>query len=179
LSWSTPRTWTIGEFVTKAILDTHIRDNMNALRTATVQVQMSAAQNHTSTGNYQTCNWDVEDLDASGFHDNATNNARLTVPAGLDGIYYVYASIILSGAGAGSTVGVKFQANGADWSALRGSPEPTASIPHGIFFATQKILAVGDYMSVMAYQNSGGTAAYAVGGGGEQCKFGMFRVQGT
>lgn len=29
--WTDPRTWTLGELVTKAIMDTHIRDNLNYL----------------------------------------------------------------------------------------------------------------------------------------------------
>jgi hypothetical protein len=30
-TWTTPRTWNIGELVTKAMMDTHIRDNFTAL----------------------------------------------------------------------------------------------------------------------------------------------------
>lgn len=31
MSWTSPRTWTTGEIVTKTIMDTHIRDNFNAI----------------------------------------------------------------------------------------------------------------------------------------------------
>ena len=31
MAWTTPRTWTTGEVVTKTIMDTHVRDNLNAL----------------------------------------------------------------------------------------------------------------------------------------------------
>ena len=31
MAWSTPRTWTTGEIVTKTIMDTHVRDNLNAV----------------------------------------------------------------------------------------------------------------------------------------------------
>ena len=31
MAWTTPRTWTDGELVTKAIMDTHVRDNLNFL----------------------------------------------------------------------------------------------------------------------------------------------------
>jgi len=31
MAWTAPRTWTTGELVTKAIMDTHIRDNLTAL----------------------------------------------------------------------------------------------------------------------------------------------------
>jgi hypothetical protein len=30
--WTNPRTWSIGELVTKAIMDTHLRDNLNYLK---------------------------------------------------------------------------------------------------------------------------------------------------
>jgi hypothetical protein len=32
MAWTDPRTWTIGEKVTKAIMDTHVRDNLNSLK---------------------------------------------------------------------------------------------------------------------------------------------------
>jgi len=31
MAWTTPRTWTAGELVTKTIMDTHVRDNFNAI----------------------------------------------------------------------------------------------------------------------------------------------------
>lgn len=31
MAWTTPRTWTVGELVTKSVMDTHIRDNLNAV----------------------------------------------------------------------------------------------------------------------------------------------------
>ena len=31
MAWSSPRTWTTGELVTAALMNTHIRDNLNAL----------------------------------------------------------------------------------------------------------------------------------------------------
>ena len=31
MAWTAPKTWTVGELVTKALLDLHVRDNLNAL----------------------------------------------------------------------------------------------------------------------------------------------------
>lgn len=31
MAWTTPRDWTDGEFVTEAMMDTHVRDNFNAI----------------------------------------------------------------------------------------------------------------------------------------------------
>ena len=35
MAWTTPRTWTDGELLTKAIMDPHVRDNLNFLRNIT------------------------------------------------------------------------------------------------------------------------------------------------
>jgi len=32
MAWTTPRTWTLGELITKTIMDTHVRDNLLALK---------------------------------------------------------------------------------------------------------------------------------------------------
>lgn len=32
MSWTTPRTWVSGELVTASLMNTHVRDNLNALR---------------------------------------------------------------------------------------------------------------------------------------------------
>lgn len=34
MAWTTPRTWSFGELVTAALLNTHIRDNLNILKTS-------------------------------------------------------------------------------------------------------------------------------------------------
>jgi hypothetical protein len=43
VAWTTPRTWTANELVTKAIMDTHVRDNLNALREGGLAVTSQAA----------------------------------------------------------------------------------------------------------------------------------------
>lgn len=40
MSWTSPRTWNVGELVTKLIMDTHIRDNLNALWVGTTAGDM-------------------------------------------------------------------------------------------------------------------------------------------
>lgn len=50
MSWTTPRTWTTGELVTKAILDTHVRDNLDYLKTQIDTVAGGVAATVTTTG---------------------------------------------------------------------------------------------------------------------------------
>lgn len=39
MAWTTPRTWTTGEIVTAALLDTHLRDNLNVTAPAVMTAQ--------------------------------------------------------------------------------------------------------------------------------------------
>lgn len=39
-----------------------------------------------------------EVFDTDGFHDNATNNTRITIPSGLDGYYGVLTAVVQAGA---------------------------------------------------------------------------------
>ena len=54
-----------------------------------VQVTKTANTSVGSGANAQ-IPWDSEAFDTDGFHDNSTNNARLTVPSGKGGYYKVY-----------------------------------------------------------------------------------------
>ena len=50
MGWTTPRTWVIGELVTKTMLDTHLRDNLLALKDPpSAQVMRDNAGAYTTT----------------------------------------------------------------------------------------------------------------------------------
>ncbi len=57
-----------------------------------VQVKRTAGQS-INTGTETAINFTAENFDTDGFHDNAVNNERLTVPAGLGGVYLVSAQV--------------------------------------------------------------------------------------
>lgn len=48
MAWTTPRTWTDGELVTAAIMNTHVRDNLNAIGNH-FHVRKTAAETVTSS----------------------------------------------------------------------------------------------------------------------------------
>lgn len=49
MAWTTPRTWTVGELVTASIMNTHVKDNFNALnRAPCLAATVGAAQTTTS-----------------------------------------------------------------------------------------------------------------------------------
>lgn len=41
MAWTAPRTWVVGEVVTASIMNTHVRDNLTALRDLTPKCKMS------------------------------------------------------------------------------------------------------------------------------------------
>lgn len=60
MAWTDPRTWVAGEFVTASLLNTHLRDNLNALKSPPTQVQ-----NVNDTADYSTTSTTFVDVDAT------------------------------------------------------------------------------------------------------------------
>lgn len=95
MAWTTPRTWVAGETVTAAIMNTHVRDNLNWLdtriggRAATNATQAIAANTITTANNGGTAAWTASQ-DSGGFV-SATGGTTtpITIPTGLGGIYVV------------------------------------------------------------------------------------------
>lgn len=118
-----------------------------------------------------------ERSDTFGFHDNATNNNRLTVPTGYGGIYLVIATCFWDTNATGVRI-LSIRKNGAD---IIGAPAVrSGTTANGL---TQEIthivpLADGDWVEAAVWQNSGaartvgstnsweqhGLAAYLIGG---------------
>ncbi len=92
--------------------------------------------------------------DTDGFHSTSTNTARITVPAGKAGYYYVYANVEYGNSATGGRE-TQIRKNGA---ATDGAT--TYQNFSGGDFSMQTscllYLAEGDYVSLYAYQNSGG-----------------------
>lgn len=126
--------------------------------------QPSVTVRHSTTTNlvnstYTLLPWDTEVDDPYGFHDNAVNNSRLTVPPGLAGIYLIawhiwfasnatnsrFVRVLKNKAGNASGQDefgdVRIGANGLATVCLCSHPIP---------------LVVGDYIELTGWQNSGG-----------------------
>ncbi|MHB8511491.1 MAG: hypothetical protein ACYDCC_04870 [Actinomycetota bacterium] len=93
MPWTPPRTWTVGEAVSAASLNTDLRDNENYLNTAKgARAYITAALGVVDSTNT------IPDLtttqfDTDGFHSNVTNPSRMTVPTGLGGLYTITAQV--------------------------------------------------------------------------------------
>ena len=97
-----------------------------------------------------------ENYDTDGFHDNSTNNSRITIPSGKAGYYAIRAVITLNES---STTGFRqmtLYKNGTDIAyANFGNYGTSTGYPTYELNWTAN-LAVGDYLTVSMYQNSGG-----------------------
>lgn len=88
MAWTTPRTWATGEVVTASIMNTHVRDNLNAVGASTAQVTTSETTTSTS------------------YTDLATSGPAVTRTTGTTALILITAQVANSGAGNGDYVGV-------------------------------------------------------------------------
>jgi len=113
----------------------------------------SAAQS-VSNATWTAISWNQENYDTDAFHDNSTNNTRITIPAGKGGKYLIASNLFNPSNSSGSRL-IKFQKNGVDiyygdWQRAN-SGHSTSTI------ASQVLnLAVADYIEVNLFQDSGG-----------------------
>jgi hypothetical protein len=98
--------------------------------------------------------FDAENFDTQNMHDNVTNNTRITIPPGGDGIYLIAAGIGFAANGTGIR-GVRFYKNGTTIIAAANTANPGAAYVGRVVLTTVESLVAGDYVEVQAWQNSG------------------------
>jgi hypothetical protein len=124
-----------------------------------VQLYKTADQTISDSTN-TTMNWASEDIDVGGYHDNVTNNSRITIPSGKGGYYFVYTIAAWASNSSGKRI-ARFLKNG---SAYRDGSNPFTLVNVGggnssettQYLGLVMSLAAGDYVEVQVWQNSGG-----------------------
>ena len=111
------------------------------------------ANQSTSNVTLTTISWDSENFDTDGFHDNVTNNSRITIPSGKAG-KYLFTSIINWNNNATGYREVRFTKNGTAQSYANIAATPTGEA--GTVITQILNLAVADYVEIKAEQSSGG-----------------------
>lgn len=101
--------------------------------------------------------FNTEVTDAHGYHDTATNNGRLTVPAGFGGLHLIGMGFTWDAATAGGRrIGQIRHSNGTFYAT---GETPTSTNVANFPFLSAIVplnLAAGDYLEVVATQTSGG-----------------------
>jgi hypothetical protein len=118
-------------------------------------------------------NFPVENYDTDGFHDNSTNNTRITIPSGKGGYYWVYGNIQWLNSTSGRRI-IYITKNNSDavsaegFSVASNTQYPSQSA--GIALS----LVAGDYVELEAYQSSGGNLDLE--NGPSNTKFGAYKI---
>jgi hypothetical protein len=109
--------------------------------------------------------WDTENFDTNTFHDNTTNNSRITIPSGKDGYYLFNIACSWSGA-SGDFRLLRLYKNGAEITFNYVAP---ATYGPGQALTYIASAVATDYFQVYVYQDSG--ASRNVAGGTAESNF--------
>lgn len=156
------RTWTAGEIVTAAMLNTNVRDAINFLLSKPyVSVYQTAAQS-IPTATFTAINFDTEETDNDGMHSTGTNPSRLT--AVTPGWYLVSGQV----AYAANATGSRNARLGVNLAVVPASGTTTLPANGNLGVATVATRAVflnaGDFVQIQGMQSSGGALNTGVGG---------------
>jgi hypothetical protein len=108
-------------------------------------------------GSGTTVTYNAEYYDTDAFHDNSTNNSRITIPSGKGGKYLITVNLII----AANTTGVRIIGLLKNGDFTNGQQLLNVSAPSTgsgrLSGATVMDLAVSDYIEVQVFQNSSGS----------------------
>jgi hypothetical protein len=105
-------------------------------------------------------NFDTETFDTDGYHSTATNTNRITIPSGKSGYFLVTARTGFGNNSTGTRVNWLLK-NGSTYLAST-FVEPNSSDPTTVTTATVVSLNATDYITINAYQSSGGSLTTVV-----------------
>jgi len=168
-----PATPAAGEFDIYAATDGTLHSiNDAAVDTeygAAVFVGVKALNTGTQTGVIDSAlAFDSEEFDTDAFHDNSTNNSRLTVPAGQGGKYLIFGGGFANGA-----AGVYIELNGTT-KLTAGRSAQTGGAAYFQFATTVVDLVATDYVEAVA--TSTATYGDASAGPDDTMVFGMYKI---
>jgi hypothetical protein len=165
MAWTTPRTWVVGEVLTAANMNTHLRDNVSWLgNPPTCRVYNSAAL-ATTSGTPLPLTYNSERWDTESMHSTVTNTERLLAPVA--GKYRVGAA-------------VRYASNATNQRELYIERFNSSNVSQGVYIHkivpaingnitdvdvnTEIEMNLNDYVKIVALQNSGGGINITVSG---------------
>jgi hypothetical protein len=122
-----------------------------------------SSNQNASNGVSTAATFEAELFDTNGFHDNSTNNTRITIPTGYAGKYLITGVIQWGSNSSGNRVN-DIKLNGTTF---LGYSYMDAGGYQSCAVTMVQDLAVGDYIEMIGYQNSGSTLTIGGGGRGE------------
>jgi len=125
------------------------------------RVFTTAGQSITDSA-WNTVNWASESHDAKDMHDNITNNSRIEIKSGEDGLYLITSSLSFASDVTGNR-GIRLQKNGAG--EVRRVLTPNAGTGNFVTIQVSDAIELvgGDYLEIAAWQSSGVALALLTG----------------
>jgi hypothetical protein len=99
-------------------------------------------------------NFNGELYDTDGFHDNSTNNSRITIPSGKGG-YYLFTGQVVFQSGTTNNRRLQMYKNGSFASPYSGYVINKGSGLAGLNFQITLDVSAGDYFEIFAFQDNG------------------------
>ena len=104
-----------------------------------------------------TLTFNGERFDTTGFHDNATNNSRITIPSGKSGKYLFTAQTFFDANATGKrAIWLSYNGSRTGVSSTSSSNAGSSAAEIGSQVSVVVDATAGDYFELVAYQNSGG-----------------------
>jgi len=162
-TYNTISTFTAGQVLTAAQMN-DLGENSNNYRVPPLcSVYRNAALSQTANNSFQTLSFDTETIDTDGMWASSPNPDRITIQT--DGVYLCHASVVFTANGTG-TRALKMDDSSTTQIAYVSEPGPTVADGGALNCTRIWAFSAGDYVTVSAFQSSGGSLAYAVGTAG-------------
>jgi hypothetical protein len=149
---STPANLSVGANNTTLVADSTASTGLKWVGFRGCSVYQSAGATSIANNTLTALAYDSEKFDTDGFHDNTTNNSRITIPTGLGGYYLVRLNTRFDINAAGVRRGMLY-VNGAQITDLPEYIPSVAIYATGIASVIVKLNA-GDYLQHYVYQSS-------------------------
>lgn len=108
-----------------------------------------------SNDTFTTVAFDNEEYDTNGFHDNSTNNSRITIPSGKDG-YYHFQAFASWATNSTNQRAMRFSVSDGRLYNNYGGAASGPTYGTSAYISTTFYCDAGDYVELKVLQNSGG-----------------------
>lgn len=146
-----PPTFTVGQKLTAALMNTNVRDAVNFLVASPLCVCTNTAGQSITNNTLTALTFDTESTDIDGMHSTVTNTSRLTAVTA--GWYYLSASVAFAFNATGQR-GFFFRLNGTTYAGFT-QVQATSAAETAMATSAAVFLNASDYAEVIVNQNSG------------------------
>lgn len=163
MAYTTPRTWVVGEVVTAALMNVHLRDNISFLANPP-RCRLKTSSQPTNNNAWTAVAFTLEDWDTDNMHSTSTNTSRITATTA--GIYQIHGI----GQWAANATGQRFVGLSKNGSVTPnegrvGGVAPAGTTVPALGITNDVSLSATNWVELMVFQDTGAALNIAVEGG--------------